>query len=560
MKKSIVYCILDGFGLSGNKENNPLFEAKIPNLRSLFKSYKFTTLSADGSHVGQEDGLVGNSEVGHINLGGLKLVKQLSYQITKSSETDFENDISFDAQLINPKTIIESFIQKDDNIHLMGLFSTASIHSDLRHLKSLIKTSLGANCNNVVLHLITDGRDTNRQSFLGTLKSFWADLEFDNIDLSRLVIGSIGGRYFSMDRDKNFDRVELGLSPLIDKFYKNTLNVSNGNLIDKIEEYVDNSYQNEVFDENMLPLKILTNNQDFALKNTDLIIVTNFRSDRAKQMTTSLLDFKKINRGLKILIMADYNLLPIIDQNLESSYLSIFRASPVKNTLSDYVQSLDKNQLNIAETEKYAHVTYFFDGGSDNLRSSQQRVIIPSNKVASHAQKPEMKTKEVTDYIINEGISNYDLVVVNYACSDMVGHTGDYKASIIALECLDENLGRLVSKINQEGHTMVLTADHGNIEVVGGTGATFDTEHNPNPVPLVLISSKETQNAIDNFDLKAFKTNEFYDSLELSNVITHLKNSNPISLNDSWFAKNQIPSSSLNLFHAGVLVAYLLNS
>jgi 2,3-bisphosphoglycerate-independent phosphoglycerate mutase len=562
MKKTLIYCILDGFGLSGRKDNNPFFEANIPTIKSLF-NYPFTTLSADGSNVGQEDGLVGNSEVGHINLGGLKLINQLSYEITKSSQTYFENIADFDSQLFDPNDYLKNNITENDKIHLIGLFSKSSVHSDLRHLQSLISVALKTTAKNIVLHLISDGRDTNRQSFFGTLSDFWEDLEtqnYNNIDQirKRVVIGSIAGRYYTMDRDKNYDRVNDGLKPVILDDFSNIISANSENIFDKIKEYIDDSYNNEVFDEYIKPVKILTNNQDFTFKDSDLIIVTNFRSDRARQMTIQLLDYKKTKKDLKIITLADYGLIAPKEQNLANTLVSLFRQAPVSNTLSDYVNLLNKNQLNIAETEKYAHVTYFFDGGREIERLNQKRVLIPSNKVSSHAQKPEMKTAEVTDYIITKGLNKYDLIVVNYACSDMVGHTGDYPASIKALECLDENLGKLIEIVKSQNHTLIITADHGNIEVVGGHNNSFDTEHNPNPVPLIVINNNIDQ-ILQSYNQSDVDTQQFYDSNELSKVIEELKKTSKMNFETGWFEKTQILTPKLKLFHAGIIVAYLLS-
>jgi bisphosphoglycerate-independent phosphoglycerate mutase (AlkP superfamily)/very-short-patch-repair endonuclease len=561
--KTKILCILDGFGIGPDSTNNAITRAKMPNLRRVLSEYFWTTLDADGEAVGQEAGLVGNSEVGHMNLGGLQLVPQLSYQITKSAENGFTG-MQKD-QLIDPNEFLKSS-SKNRTVHLIGLFSTGTIHSDLRHWAGAIQTAGNSGMERIVLHLFSDGRDSDKKSLVATWQYFITEFK-DRLKPfeDRIFLGSLGGRFYAMDRDQNMDRTishiapwfgvnflktqnhnlveNSKLSPLqhfinnnygqeaLDKTNrlfqdlsdqtKQNLNYSGNELQDKNIQELVNSLQNsagiqglgniknllasyskilyatEVFDENMIP--ITTN---FINPNETLWLI-NFRSDRMKQLAKLLCEVnQEFDLNIDILAMNDYG----IDEKFQ--YIPIFKTQKVQNTLAQTITRRGQTQLHIAETEKYAHVTYFLNGGSQEKNQGEHWELIPSNKVDSHAEKPEMKAKEITDYILDQGLGKYNYIIANYANPDMVAHTGLIPESVQSIEFLDHQLGRLIDEVKLNGHSLIITADHGNCEFVGefarksfsfDTEANkqielvqnlTDTEHNPNPVPCIVVDER----------------------------------------------------------------------
>jgi 2,3-bisphosphoglycerate-independent phosphoglycerate mutase len=590
-------CILDGFGLAPSDKNNPVSRAKIPNLKKMLNDYPWMTLKADGDAVGQERGLVGNSEVGHMNIGGLKLVPQLSHQITQSSKKAFDLDSSIAPdQNFDPKEFLkESFKKNPDSkrVHLVGLFSTGAIHSDLRHWAGAIEAAGKAGATQIVLHLISDGRDSDRQSLVDTWKKFTKDFA-DGIDKydDKVVLGSVGGRFYAMDRDKNWDRTLRGVYSMFSaqnlkflEFFKHKYEVDLSQILDittdsetdfenglkyspseyehpsiEIQRFLEqistHSYQKQKFDEDILPI-----NTGFQLgiQKHETVWLINFRSDRMKQPITALCDLnEKFELGLKILANNDYGIKKELSLDLEfiKGYYPIFKTQPVQNTLAEKISKSNATQLHIAETEKYAHVTYFFDGGVENRQRGEDWVIIPSNKVSSHAEKPAMKAVEITDYILEHGLGKYDYIVVNYANPDMLGHTGDISASIKSLEILDEQLGRLLKCVEENQLKIILTSDHGNVEKVGSyleDGKNLlDTEHNSSPVPCVLVDPK-------------FKSEEFEQriidlssdlSIDLKNVNSALKNINKhkIFIDLDWMQAEEIPNPILPLWYVGVFL------
>jgi 2,3-bisphosphoglycerate-independent phosphoglycerate mutase len=599
---SQILCIFDGFGLAKKTPNNAIYLSKMPNFRSLLSNSFWTTLDADGENVGQEAGLVGNSEVGHMNLGGLRLVAQLSYQITEIAKQNFKlnSDISPD-QKIDPNVFFENYKSKNPqvNLHLIGLFSSGKVHSDTRHFIGAIKSGLNAGFEKIILHLFTDGRDSDRQSFLETYKKFETDLVENGVDLQKIVIGSIGGRFYAMDRDKNWDRIMKGLvitlnpeligqiqelnyqdhlhlnkdllSFLKDKFeidyhkifenlefYRNndleiSLNLGEKNIQDNwflngyeheqnetLEKYILENYKKEIYDEHIVPVSF-----EQGIQANDIVWVQNFRADRVRQLIQILVQLnKQFGWNLQILTNNEY----AVPEIQTSDYIQVFQNQPVARPLAEVISKENQTQLHIAETEKYNHVTYFLNGGQNKQFEGETWQIIPSNKVESHAQKPEMKAKEITDFII-ENISKYDKVIVNYANPDMVGHTGDLKATIESLEFLDKELGRLMEICKTQNHSLILTADHGNAEIVGfiETENRTDTEHNLNPVPLIIYNS-DLQKLQNNLTILADK----YHLQELDKALTVLAETNQIDLTNSETWLETIPKSILGLHWAGI--------
>jgi 2,3-bisphosphoglycerate-independent phosphoglycerate mutase len=594
-KQTKVLCIFDGFGLAPISHNNCISQANMPTFRKLLKDYTWTTLNADGEHVGQEAGLVGNSEVGHMNIGGLKLVPQLSYQITKSADKAFniDKDLAPD-QLFDPKELLtQNFTTKNNKtVHLIGLFSTGSIHSDMRHWVAGIEASGQAGAEKIVLHLISDGRDSDKKSLVASWQYF-IDTYQDRLKLfeDKVYLGSLGGRFYGMDRDNNWDRVWTGVDVMfglntlrydyLQFILKKKYNIDLPNTdiaskidglpkivehsfgvddhYDRIKDYlqwrVDYEYKNNNFDETISPEAFTSDNvlmSCASIEKDDSVWLINFRSDRMKQFTKILCDLnKEFELNLNILANNDYG-IEGVDGNID--YHAIFRSQPVQNTLSDTIAKMGKSQLHIAETEKYNHVTYFLNGGQNKKNQGEDWIVINSDKVESYAQKPNMKAEEVTDYILENGLGKYDYIIVNYANPDMVGHTGNIEAGIESMSFLDGQLARLIEKIKKENHSLVFIADHGNMEFVGefdkdGKHLT-DTEHNANPVPCVVVQKEfSLEKLIQNLDSLSIKYNKdlLYRAFEQNNRLD-------VTDHSKWLTKDTIPASQLPLWYSSLVL------
>ena len=820
MSKTKILCILDGLGIGPDSVNNCITRANMPNFRRILKVYYWTTLGADGESVGQEAGLVGNSEVGHMNIGGLQLVPQLSYQITKSAEQGLNLDTK--DRLLDPKEYLANKFVTSPNktIHLVGLFSTGTIHSDMRHLVGSIEAAGRAGSTNIILHLITDGRDSDRKSLVATWKDFLAKFETRlQLYSNKIFLGSVGGRFYGMDRDKNWERVLVQIAPwfaltvkkeveknftipefISQKYGEETLSRTNelmqkltDNLkkllltedkkseleklsaqnilsilqngtnigLDKIEGFVSDysklNYIEEIFDETLIPACV------HQIQKNDTIWLLNFRSDRMKQFTTILCDINtEFSLDLDIISMNDYGIGREIQNyglriNNYDGYKPVFKTQQVQNTLAETISNQNKTQLHIAETEKYAHVTYFLNGGKEIKHTGEDWVVIPSNKVESHAEKPNMKAEEITDYILScldQGLKNenqtltgetsplqrgqsdsdggfinpvkrvpynkdlkelasemrqnqtkaellvwnnilkadkigfrfirqkplldyivdfycfelglvieidgdshnysiekdkereqelneqglrilrfsnlevynnldgvkvaiekyihslvnppnltgltplergglirsdlpksYDYIIVNYANPDMVAHTGLIPESIASMEFLDQQLGRLLEVVERDGHTLIITADHGNCEFVGPfTKKLFsfskeldntteteqkltDTEHNPNAVPCIIVDPKlritNYELADSLFDLEN-KMRDFSSQNEIlinqEQITKVLAQKNYLKLSDKWLTETEISEITIDqlpLWYAGYLLMCL---
>lgn len=565
-KKTKILCILDGFGLAPASANNCISLARMPNFKRLLAQYHWTTLNADGDCVGQESGLVGNSEVGHMNIGGLKMVPQLSYQVTHSALKSFDlNKTITPDQLFDPKEALKSKFESGEKIiHLIGLFSKGQIHSDLRHWAGSIQAAGQAGAEKIVLHIISDGRDSDRQSLVETwdyfVENFGQQIQaYEN----KIYLGSLGGRFYAMDRDKNWGRVAKGLGAILNiklenQVYKKYGQVNNSffEIKDLLREITVSSYSDDNFDEHICP-QYFTD----CIEKTQTVWLLNFRTDRMKQFAQMLCDInQEFTLNLNILAMNNYGIgkeLFDLDADPNSGYFPIFNNEPVQKTLAQRISGKGKTQLHIAETEKYNHVTYFLNGGQNKKWPGEDWVVIDSNKVTSHAEKPEMKAKEVTDYILQKGIGKYDYIVVNYANPDMVGHTGDIHAGTKSMDYLDIQLGRLVTAVEEGGHSMLVTADHGNIEFVGSYAyrgkKLIDTEHNSNPVPLIFVSSDFDKNEFLS-NLKKLCEKEFI-SYNMEKLNQAIQSDNQIDLlgdKKSWLEACDIPTPLLPLWYSGL--------
>lgn len=453
--KPIILSILDGVGIREESKGNAYKLANTPNLDYLFKKYPYSKLEASSNLVGLPLGQMGNSEVGHSNIGAGRIV----YQAIQKINEEIDN-----GNFYNNEKILEMFDYVKNNnskLHLMGLVSDGGVHSSLKHLQAIINL---CDKNNIqfYLHIFTDGRDTLPNSSLGYIES---------LDLKNGSIASISGRYYAMDRDNRYDRIEK------------TYNVLTGNSdsnYESVKEAIKINYENNITDEFIIPGII---DENGIVEDNDGIIFFNFRPDRLRELGSALsnIEFKGFERKTKVNIKL-LTMMPVSD---EVVYESIYDLDNLSNTLGEYLSKLGYKQLRIAETEKYAHVTYFFDGGKELDLDNCDRVLINSPKVATYDLKPEMSAYEITNSLL-ERINNYDIIILNFANGDMVGHTGDLDASIKAVETLDECVGKIYNKIKELDGTLIITADHGNCEEMIDENNNTLTSHTTNKVPFLM--------------------------------------------------------------------------
>ena len=478
MNKKVILMILDGWGNSPDPKVSAIDNADTNFIDSLYKKYPYSTLRTDGLHVGLPEGQMGNSEVGHMNLGAGRIVYQDLTKINISIEKN---------KLKKEKVIAETFeFAKNNNkkIHFLGLISDGGVHSHTDHLKGLIDIAKEYNVESYI-HGFTDGRDVDPKSGSGYI----SDLN-DYIKNSPTQIASITGRYFAMDRDNRWERIKIAYDALI-----NAKGEKSSNLIRSIQ----NSYDNGCTDEFIKPIiKVDSNNQPLStIKNGDVVIFFNFRTDRGRELTKVLsqndnleFDMKKLN--LHYVTMTNYD-------NTFSNIKVIFNKSNLDNTLGEILEKNNKSQLRISETEKYPHVTFFFSGGRENSFKGESRILKNSPKVATYDLKPEMSAYEITDSLVKEIDSGkQDFICLNFANGDMVGHTGSMKAAIKACEAVDKCVETVINCANKNNYTTILIADHGNCETMINPDGTPNTAHTTNPVPVILIDKdlKNIKNGI----------------------------------------------------------------
>ena len=466
-KKPVLLCIMDGFGWVPNETyGNAVVAAKKPFLDSLMAKYPMTTIDASGMAVGLPDGQMGNSEVGHTNMGAGRIVYQQLTLITKS--------IHDGEMLKNPVLVknMKAAIDAGKAIHLMGLVGTGGVHSHADHWFGVLEMAKQMGAKEVYLHCITDGRDTDPHSG----KGFLADLQAKLDELGIGKIASVSGRYYAMDRDNNWDREEKAYAAFV---------YGEGNHAANAQEAIEASYADDKTDEFVLPCVTCEGGR---VQDGDTVIFMNFRPDRARQMTRIFCDdaFTGFERrgGRKqvhYVCMAEYDAtMP----NCEVAYPPV----ELKNVLGQYLSENGKTQLRIAETEKYAHVTFFFNGGVEAPYDGEDRCVIPSPKVATYDLKPEMSAPEVADECVKRIESGkYDVVILNFANCDMVGHTGVFEAAVKAVEAVDTAVEKVVTAVLNAGGCAFLTADHGNAEKMKNPDGTPFTAHTTNVVPFVAI-------------------------------------------------------------------------
>lgn len=461
MTKPVILTILDGYGLRDNPHGNAVKLANNKVFNMLWDKYPHTTLEASGEKVGLPKGQMGNSEVGHMNIGAGRIVYQPLELINKSiADKDFfENE-----KLLN---VLSHTQQNNSKLHIMGLISDGGVHSHINHLMALLDLCKQKNIEKLYLHLFTDGRDVLPQSAYEYIKQVEEKLK----ELGIGQIATIGGRYYAMDRDNNYDRLKKGYDAIVH---------AKGVESASIKDYIATSYEQGIIDEFFEPAVFA---KEGNIEDNDGVIVFNYRKDRLREILTAITNpnFNEMEvvrfKNLPVVTM-----MPVVDSVI-AEYA--FDDPKLTNILGEYVESLGKSQLRIAETEKYAHVTFFFDGGKEVDYKNEKKILIPSPKVATYDLKPEMSAYKVTDELLNE-LGNYDLVILNFANGDMIGHTGVLEAAIKAVESVDECLGKIYDKVEELGGIMVVTADHGNCEEMLDENNNILTAHTTNPVPFIV--------------------------------------------------------------------------
>ena len=473
-KKPVMLMILDGFGIAPMSDGNAVESAKKPNFDRLIKNYPSTQLQASGMFVGLPEGQMGNSEVGHLNIGAGRIIYQELTRITKEiQDGGFFTNEALMAAINNAK-------ENNSALHLMGLLSDGGVHSHIDHLKGLLDLAKKYGVKEVYLHGFMDGRDVAPSSG----KDFVVEIERYMNEIGVGKIATLSGRYYAMDRDNRWERVELAYNAMV---------LGKGETASSAVEAIEKSYHDNKTDEFVLPVVVDNNGM---IKNGDSVIFFNFRPDRAREITRAINDkeFTGFNRetlNLTFVTMTQY------DKTLEG-VLVAYRPQTIENTLGEYVSNKGLNQLRIAETEKYAHVTFFFNGGVEKEYAGEDRALVSSPKVATYDLKPEMSAYEVTDELIKRIDSDkYDMIILNYANPDMVGHTGVMEAAVKAIETVDECLGKVADKILEKDGTLFITADHGNAEIMVdfSTGNPF-TAHTTDPVPFVWVSNRTEGRAL----------------------------------------------------------------
>jgi 2,3-bisphosphoglycerate-independent phosphoglycerate mutase len=469
-KKPVMLMILDGFGISDKVDGNAVAAAKKPNFDKYFNEYPRTQLGASGMDVGLPRGQMGNSEVGHLNIGAGRIIYQELTRITKAIEDgDF-----FDKAELNEA--IDKAIKSSSSLHLLGLLSDGGVHSHIEHVKALIKLAKDKGLKKVYVHAFLDGRDVQP----GSAKDFILDLENYMKEVGVGKIASISGRYYAMDRDNRWERVQLAYNAIV---------LGQGENAHTALEAIERSYHDNKTDEFVLPTVIIEDGAPTAkIVNGDSVIFFNFRPDRAREITRAINDkvfdgFERETLNLNYVCMTQY------DKTMEGVSV-VFKPESYNNTLGEYLSGLGKKQLRIAETEKYAHVTFFFNGGVEAANEGEDRALIPSPKVATYDLKPEMSAFELTDELIRRiDTDEYDMIICNYANPDMVGHTGVFEAAVKAIETVDTCMGRVVEKVLEKDGAVFVTADHGNAEqmIDYSTGEPM-TAHTTDPVPLLFIA------------------------------------------------------------------------
>ena len=468
MTKPLVLCILDGCGIRESSDGNAFKNANHPTLDMLFNKYPHSILQASGKAVGLPEGQMGTSEVGHMNLGSGRVALQPLEAITASLDSkEFNDNVEFNK-------IIDHVKKNNSNLHIFGLLSDGGVHSHINHLLSILDILKEKDVKNVYFDICLDGRDTYEKSALTYLDQLQAKIDETGIG----TIATISGRYYGMDRDNNFDRLKLSYDAIV---------YGEAPVYNSYKELIEDNYSKEKYDEFVIPGII----NKCPLQDNDAIMAFNFRKDRLREMFTLLsnpseYESQANEKGLEVKHfnnLATMTMYPVTE-TVKSPHA--FNDADMKNILVDYLHNNGLSQLRIAETEKYPHVTFFFDGGKEIEYDDMKKILIPSPKVATYDLKPEMSVYEVTEEFLNE-VNNYDVTIMNLANGDMVGHTGVYEAAVSAVEHMDKCLNKIYKKVVEElNGILIIIADHGNCDMMWDENHNPVTSHTTNPVPCII--------------------------------------------------------------------------
>ena len=467
MTKPLVLCILDGCGVRESSDGNAFKNANHPTLDMMMNKYPHSILQASGKAVGLPEGQMGTSEVGHMNLGSGRVAMQPLEAITASIDDKSLNDN------LELNKIINHVKENNSNLHIFGLLSDGGVHSHINHLLAILDILKEKNVKNVYFDICLDGRDTYEKSALTYLDALQAKI--DEVGFGK--IATISGRYYGMDRDNNFDRLKKSYDAIV---------YGEAKIYNNYKELIEENYNNGVFDEFVIPGII----NKCPLEDNDAIIAFNFRKDRLREMFTLLsnpTEYEQQANEKDLTVKHFTNLATMTMYPVTETVTSphAFNDLDLKNILVDYLHNNGISQLRIAETEKYPHVTFFFDGGREVEYDDMKKILIPSPKVATYDLKPEMSVYEVTDNFLKE-VGNFDVTIMNLANGDMVGHTGVYEAAVEAVEDMDKCLDKIYTKIMELGGTLIVIADHGNCDMMWDENHNPVTSHTTNPVPCII--------------------------------------------------------------------------
>ncbi len=465
MKKPLVLCILDGVGIRKEKDGNAFLNADTKTFDYLLNTYPNTLLEASGKKVGLPEGQMGNSEVGHLNIGAGRIVYQPLELLNKEIEEKLLNKNEKLLDLINHSK------SNNSKLHIMGLISDGGVHSHINHLLGIIDILKENNFYDVCYHLFTDGRDVDPKSAYSYIKVLEDKIEETNIG----KIATISGRYYAMDRDNNYDRLKKAYDAIM---------YGIGTKYEDAKKLIESNYKENITDEFIIPGII----NEGIIEDNDSILTFNFRPDRLRELFTAFTNSKEVDMETKNLNnLKIYTMFPVTDTVLCDS---LYKKQELNNTFGEYISSLGLNQLRIAETEKYAHVTYFFDGGVEKEYEGLKKILVPSSKVATYDLKPEMSAGEITDKLLEELDKDYlDVVILNYANGDMVGHTGNYDAAVKSVEFLDTCLNKVYNKVLEKEGTLIVTADHGNCDIMWDENKVPVTSHTTSLVPFIITNT-----------------------------------------------------------------------
>ena len=469
MSNRVLLCILDGWGISNDTKYNAVYSANTPNYDNFMKNMSHTTIHADGLNVGLPEGQMGNSEVGHLNIGAGRIVYQ---ELTRINKAIAEGDFFKNEEFLNA---INHVKKNNSSLHIYGLVSSGGVHSAMNHLEALIKMAADNGLKNVYVHAFLDGRDTPPES----AETFLAEVEETLKKYNLPKIASIIGRYWAMDRDKRWDRIEKAYNCLV---------LGEGNKADSSKEAILNSYKNGKTDEFVEPVNI----GGKRISDNDAVIFFNYRPDRAREITRAIAfkDFDGFNRK-KVLNNLYYVCMTQYDETFGLPVA--FKPQKLVNILGEVLDANNIKQFRTAETEKYAHITFFFNGGVEEPNKLETRKLVASPKVATYDLKPEMSAYEVCDNVL-EALDNkdYGFILVNFANPDMVGHTGVMEAAVKACSAVDECVGKIAEKALKNGVKMIITADHGNAEWMFNEQTNApQTAHTTNIVPFIIVDSEK---------------------------------------------------------------------